>query len=717
MAVNLSPVAGAAAQFFDNSGQVLTGGKLYTYLAGTTTPAATYTSSSGVTAQPNPIILNAAGRVPDSGEIWLSDSVSYKFVLKDQNDVLIGTYDNLVGINSNFINFTGEEETQTATQGQTVFTLATLNYQPATNNLLVFVNGSKQVLGTNFIETSSTVVTFVDGLNVGDVVDFCTATPINTSVMTAAQISYNEGAAGAITRTVQAKLQESVSVKDFGAVGNGTTNDTAAIQAALNSGAAAVNFVGGKYLISSGLNVNTTNQKLYGEGATISVASAGTAVFLIGFNGSGFVKTDNILIDNFIFIGLDTETSSPAPAIGVYAPTTNPYVSGQGCSNITVTNVMASGFTFGFSATAADNIVISKCTLGGMKYHPNLSAGGYGILTQTCFDIKITNNLFVGGYGDRHAIYISADPSRTQDSNNVCKNVLISGNIADWTNVYAYTGYELAFSLRGCFNTVASNNIIKSSYGGFSYSVENAPGQNISITGNSIDHITNLSNTNRGAIEVFASYGSYIAQNFSITGNTINLFGPNAVGIAVNSTQFVTIVGNSINAPNSTGAFGIELGGNTSNSIIGNNNVYMGNGYAALVFSGTNDKIVINKNEIDGANYDQFHYFTNPTNLTFGYNRICSISSNGSGTINYTNPPENIISSVVSDASGVQVTFQPWVNVSSLNLSYTSNNSQVGGIYTRTIVGQVLTIGVNNYSGVSLPASTNSYQITINVLS
>jgi hypothetical protein len=180
MAVNLSPVAGAAAQFFDNSGQVLTGGKLYTYLAGTTTPATTYTTSSGITAQPNPIVLNAAGRVPDSGEIWLTNSISYKFVLKDQNDVLIATYDNLVGINSNFINYSGQEESQTATQGQTIFTLTTLTYQPATNNLLVFINGSKQVLGTNFTETSSTVVTFVDGLNVGDIVNFCTATPINT---------------------------------------------------------------------------------------------------------------------------------------------------------------------------------------------------------------------------------------------------------------------------------------------------------------------------------------------------------------------------------------------------------------------------------------------------------------------------------------------------------------------------------------------------------
>jgi hypothetical protein len=95
MAVNLSPVGGAAAQFFTNTGAVLTGGKLYTYLSGTTTPATTYTTSTGNVAQTNPIILDAAGRVSGSGEIWLTVSTTYKFVLKDSNDVLIGTYDNV----------------------------------------------------------------------------------------------------------------------------------------------------------------------------------------------------------------------------------------------------------------------------------------------------------------------------------------------------------------------------------------------------------------------------------------------------------------------------------------------------------------------------------------------------------------------------------------------------------------------------------------------
>ena len=96
MSVNLSLLGGAAAQFFDNSGNVLTGGKIYTYLAGTTTPEATYTSSSGFTAHTNPIVLDAAGRVP-SGEIWLTENLFYKFVLKTATEVTLGTYDNVFG--------------------------------------------------------------------------------------------------------------------------------------------------------------------------------------------------------------------------------------------------------------------------------------------------------------------------------------------------------------------------------------------------------------------------------------------------------------------------------------------------------------------------------------------------------------------------------------------------------------------------------------------
>lgn len=153
MAVNLSPVGGAAAQFFDNSGNVLTGGKIYTYLAGTTTPAVAYTTFVGNVAWSNPIILDAAGRVSGSGEIWITSGVRYKFVLTDSNDVLIGTYDNITGVNdvpfSNIVNFTGNGS-------QVSFTLPAT---PISENFInVFINGVYQFKNTFSIISGTTLL-------------------------------------------------------------------------------------------------------------------------------------------------------------------------------------------------------------------------------------------------------------------------------------------------------------------------------------------------------------------------------------------------------------------------------------------------------------------------------------------------------------------------------------------------------------------------------
>jgi hypothetical protein len=76
---------------------VLSGGKIYTFAAGTTTPQTTYTSVTGVTANSNPIVLDSGGRLPE--DMWLTEGVKYRFVLADSCDVQIGEYDDIAGIN------------------------------------------------------------------------------------------------------------------------------------------------------------------------------------------------------------------------------------------------------------------------------------------------------------------------------------------------------------------------------------------------------------------------------------------------------------------------------------------------------------------------------------------------------------------------------------------------------------------------------------------
>jgi hypothetical protein len=162
MAVNLSPIGGAGWQFFDNSGVPLAGGLLYAYAAGTTTPLVTYTSVTGLSANTNPIVLDSAGR--PASQIWLTP-VSYKFVLKTATSVQIWSMDNLSGLPS-----AGTQSYQTATQNQTVF--SGITYTVGNNSLKVFVNGSKQVITLNYTETSANSITFLTGLNVGDIVEF-----------------------------------------------------------------------------------------------------------------------------------------------------------------------------------------------------------------------------------------------------------------------------------------------------------------------------------------------------------------------------------------------------------------------------------------------------------------------------------------------------------------------------------------------------------------
>lgn len=92
--VALSPVFNW--QNFTIGGLPLSSGLLYTYLAGTSTPAAVYTTSAGNVAHSNPIVLGPDGRA--SSEIWLVVGTAYNLVLKDSLGSLVPpNFDNIVG--------------------------------------------------------------------------------------------------------------------------------------------------------------------------------------------------------------------------------------------------------------------------------------------------------------------------------------------------------------------------------------------------------------------------------------------------------------------------------------------------------------------------------------------------------------------------------------------------------------------------------------------
>jgi len=519
MAVNLSPYGGVGAQFLDNAGNVLTGGKIETYAAGTTTPQATYTSSLGVSFHSNPIILDASGRVPAGGEIWLTDGLSYKFVLKDSNDVLIATYDNISGINSNFIAFTNQQEIQTATAGQTVFNLATTTYQPGANTLSVFVDGVNQYgpgAQYAYLETDADTVTFVTGLHVGAEVKFTTS-QLNSSGLqaNAFQVSYTPPFTGSVGTNVGNKLAQYVSVKDFGAVGDGVVNDTAAVQAAINA-SSAVYFPTGTYLCGT-VNLKT-NSFLFGDGSATIIKQN---TLTVGTNGTFFVKSasSSTTLDNITI--RDMRIQSP----NIVTPVFNQFqhlVSLNGVKNVLIENVDFIGFYgdglyIGSGASGEErhntNVTVRSCFFDGInKENRN------GISVIDCNGMIIDGNYFTRTSKSTMPGAIDIEP----DSNvfHVAKNITIINN-----KFYDIGGNldVIAIQLPGIAYTTSPNGFI----------IENNYADTFAATGFSFSYLLT-----GGITEATSSFGLLVSDNIFKNGaQPFLLYG--AKDAVIDSNQFL----------------------------------------------------------------------------------------------------------------------------------------------------------------------------------
>lgn len=369
VAYNLSSFAGAGAQFFDNNGDPLTGGKLYSYTAGTTTPKATYTTSTGAVANPNPIILDAAGRTPD--EIWLEVGVQYKFILKTSADVTIGTYDNLPPINDPYsINSLLSNVTGTNTIAAT-----------ATPTLTAYAAGQTYSFVAANSNTAAATLS-IDGLTAKSITKNGSAT-----------LSAGDIQAGKLTWVEYdgTTFQLINNIVYNGSVFGSTMTDVTIVNGTVTSMASPVPVAAG----GTGAASLTSKSVLVGNGTSaVTGVAPGTSGNVLLSNGTDWVSTANRAVPSVTGNAgrlLYTDGSTPSwssdstvRARGTLNTTGNTWETGSVNMSASVTNSTTGTFVFSFSsALASANYQVFYCgdTIGIGGYVTSKTTSGFTLTT------------------------------------------------------------------------------------------------------------------------------------------------------------------------------------------------------------------------------------------------------------------------------------------------------------------------------------------------
>jgi len=520
--------------------------------------------------------------------------------------------------------------TFTATLGQTSFSIAPFTAYVA--SVQVEVNGLAlppadiSVSGTNVIIPACTA---------GDEVVIRRYTSAPSPFPSADDITYTP--AGTInTRSVQNKLREAVSVKDYGAIGNGVADDTAAFQLAINA-SSAVYVPAGTYIT----NVVTldANTMLYGDGATSIIRQS--ASFIGGSQGSIYANSGSAgsQISNIVIRDLRVEGAN------IVAPTFSEFkhlVSLSGVRNALVENVQFIGFQgdgllIGSGINAGDerhntNVIVRGCFFDGInKENRNglsvidcdgfLAEGNYFTRTtksnmpgaidiepdaqifHIVRDIKIVNNKFydIGGNVAAISFVIPGIADTTTP-----RGFLVQGNhidtcaLAGITFFYNISGGVVESTVNFAVK-ILNNTVINSTR---PFQIPN--GKDILIKGNSFlgstqDALISFNTGNENVLDcsvkdnLFNECGAtggnglsiFKCSRVSIDGNTFKDCGTgvggaaNAINISSNSTSsFVSLTNNVFVSPTSKTLIAVAVEG--SHTLTPSSNTYLNNTTGSL---------------------------------------------------------------------------------------------------------------------------------------
>lgn len=387
-------------------------------------------------------------------------------------------------------------------------------------------------------------------------------------------------------------LQQSVTVKDYGAVGDGVVDDTVAINSALSGGAKTVYFPPGSYKITGYLRLYANTKVELDHNATIlNYNSTNGLVFLNGQYGnttfaSGYTGPGNIWITG------GTINNAPAAALLVATEA----IAIAHAANVLVENMrFLNNYDSHFvEFNASKNVVIRNCyfdtltpATAGTREMINIdysSAGGLPAMgsydNTVCKNILVTDNVFLNGdlaVGTHSApAGTDADHIGIEIRSNYIADMTTSGIAAQFWTRSVVDGNTLercgqrSIKVWGGSRVTVSNNTIKDGSSVFGITVDDAS----SRTPESVDVVGNTV-IGSGAASIFCDDCS----NVRIMRNTVVGAGTDGIYAGVNASK-VEISSNAVRgaSQSSSGTYmGIKIAGT---NVSANNNLIDHGSYA-----------------------------------------------------------------------------------------------------------------------------------------
>ena len=360
---------------------------------------------------------------------------------------------------------------------------------------------------------------------------------------------------GAVQRTVENKLKDTVSVKDFGAVGDGVADDTAAIQAALNSttstgAVTTVRFPAGTYKITSQLNVPAL-ASIVGDGQ-------GSILRPYSCNGLNFLASNAVGARRVADIWIYADNGSSYKGINVNLDST----AGSRVTGIVFDNVYISWFGTAVYARGLWHSTFTNCYF--LNTYTGILFDGQSVVNSVV-DCKITRgSALVTGSGDSRGISVlqfsAVRPEDVQVRGSLVfgfdvaihiQNVLymfISGCDLDYCQKKGVEAVQVdgGFTTRDNWIALDPASATAAQVGIELSALASTRRSNAALSNNKINR-GNVTGGDSG-VRVKANQEGVLVEN-----NDIGAF---EYGVYVDAASYTKVIGNIINATNSVFLFG-----------------------------------------------------------------------------------------------------------------------------------------------------------------